>query len=175
MSKAGFFETIVGVVVVAVAVAFLGYSYTITGGDLSRGSYSLNAAFGRIDGIAVGADVKIAGVKVGAVTASALDPQTYQARVTFSLEDGVLVPEDSVAKVASDGLLGGAHIAIEPGASEVTLLAGETIALTQGSVDLLGLAFQAFTDSAASEGGEDASDNSGGGTGDLGDDPLGDF
>ena len=82
------------------------------------------------------------------------------------------MPEDSVAKVASDGLLGGAHIAIEPGASEITLSAGETIALTQGSVDLLGLAFQAFTDNAAREGGDSQDAN---GVSDLDDDPLGDF
>ncbi|MEZ5914055.1 MAG: hypothetical protein R3C42_00310 [Parvularculaceae bacterium] len=42
-------------------------------------------------------------------------------------------------------MLGGAHVAIEPGASDIMLAEGETIAITQGSVDLLGLAVQAFT------------------------------
>jgi len=150
MSRAGIFETAIGVVVVAVAALFLVYAYNISGRDLARGAYSLTAVFGRVDGVNTGAEVRIAGVKVGTVAGSELDTKTYEAKVQLSIAAGVPVPEDSVAKIVSDGVLGGAHVAIEPGASEENLRDGETIAITQGSVDLLGLAVQAFTSNATS-------------------------
>lgn len=145
MGKGQIFESIVGVAVLAVAIAFLAYAYETSGRALTARTYSLTAIFGRIDGVTPGSEVRIAGVKVGAVSGSALDPETFEARVRLNVANGVAVPEDSVAKVVSDGLLGGAHIAIEPGGSDVMLGEGDTIAITQGSVDLLGLAMQAFT------------------------------
>jgi len=151
MSRAGIFETIVGVVVLAVAALFLFYAYRASGQDSERGAYRLDAVFGRVDGVSVGSEVRIAGVKVGSVSANSLDPQTYEARVQLAVSSGVAIPEDSIAKVVSDGLLGGAHVSIEPGASDVMLKSGEQITLTQGSVDLLGLAVQAFTSNAGGE------------------------
>jgi phospholipid/cholesterol/gamma-HCH transport system substrate-binding protein len=146
MSRGQLFESIVGLFVIAVASAFLYYAYQASGRALTARTYTLNAVFGRIDGVTPGSEVRISGVKVGAVTDSRIDPATYEARVSLSLANSVKVPDDSVAKVVSDGLLGGAHIAIEPGASDVMLAQDDTIAITQGSVDLLGLAVQAFTE-----------------------------
>ncbi len=145
MSKGQVFETLVGVGVVAVAAGFLYYAYGASGRGATARTYPLNAVFGRVDGVTVGSEVRIAGVKVGAVSGNALDPQTYEARVTLSVASGIKLPDDTIAKIASDGLLGGAHIALEPGGSDVLLKAGDTISITQGSVDLLGLAMQAFS------------------------------
>lgn len=145
MSRAGIFETVVGVAVIAIAAMFLAYAYRTSGQDAARSGYRLEAVFGRIDGVTIGSEVRIAGIKVGSVSASRLDPVTYEAKVQLSIASDVPVPEDSIAKVVSDGLLGGAHVSIEPGASDVMLKSGEQITLTQGSVDLLGLAVQAFT------------------------------
>lgn len=163
MSRAGFFETVVGVFVIVVAAAFMVYAYGASGKALGRNTYELEAVFGRVDGVTVGSDVRIAGVKVGTVAANRLDLQTYEANVALAINKGITVPEDSVAKVVSDGLLGGAHIAIEPGAAEEMLRAGDKITITQGSVDLLGLAVQAFT----SQGGKKDRE--------AAEDPLGDF
>lgn len=165
MSKGQIFESIVGVFVIAVAAAFLYYAYQMSGRALTSRTYSLGAVFGRIDGVTPGSEVRISGVKVGAVSDSALDPKTFEARVTLSVARDIQIPDDSVAKVVSDGLLGGAHVSIEPGGSDVMLAEGDTIAITQGSVDLLNLAVQAFTGS-----GKDSSTGSGGGAAD----PLGD-
>jgi len=121
------------------------YAYGVSGrGDTAR-TYPVNAIFGRIDGVTVGSEVRVAGVKVGAVAMSALDPATYEARLTLSVASSVKLPEDTAAKIVSDGVLGGAHVALEPGGSDVMLAPGDTIAITQGSVDLLGLAMQAFS------------------------------
>ena len=159
MSRAGIFETIIGVIVVAVAALFLFYAYNVSGRDLARGAYTLTAVFGRVDGINTGSEVRMAGVKVGTVAGSELDTKTFEARVKMSIAASVPVPEDSVAKIVSDGVLGGAHVAIEPGASEENLRNGETIAITQGSVDLLGLAVQAFTSNAASGSSDNADED----------------
>lgn len=164
MSRAGFFETIVGALVIAVAAAFLAFAYGVSGKGVGRDHYQIGAVFGRVDGVTVGSEVRIAGVKVGSVAANSLDAKTYEANVELAIDRGVAIPQDSVAKVVSDGILGGAHIAIEPGAAEEMLVEGEKLTITQGSVDLLSLAVQAFT--------------SGGGKGEDSDkstDPLGDM
>lgn len=153
MSKGQIFESIVGIAVLIVAAFFLYYAYEQSGRALTARTYALNAVFGRIDGVTPGSEVRISGVKVGAVSDSGLDPKTFEARVRLLVAKGVEVPDDSVAKVVSDGILGGAHISIEPGGSETMLAEGDTISITQGSVDLLGLAMQAFAggDKAKSE------------------------
>lgn len=164
MSKGQLFESIFGVLVLAVAAAFLAYAYQMSGRALTSRTYTLGAVFGRIDGVTPGSEVRISGVKVGAVSDSALDPTTFEARVKLSVARDVRIPEDSVAKVVSDGLLGGAHVSIEPGGSDVMLAEGDTIAITQGSVDLLNLAVQAFTNSQKggnAEGAQEATDPSG--------------
>ncbi|MEZ5892800.1 MAG: MlaD family protein [Parvularculaceae bacterium] len=163
MSRAGFFETVIGAVVIAAAAAFLAYAYGASGKGVGRDQYRLSAVFGRVDGVTIGSEVRIAGVKVGSVSANTLDLRTYEANVELAIDRGVAVPDDSVAKVVSDGLLGGAHIAIEPGASEDMLKAGDKITITQGSVDLLGLAVQTFTNQKAGK--TDTTEA----------DPLGDF
>jgi len=145
MSRAGFFETIVGLAVIVVAAAFLAYAYGASGKAFGKDQYKLGAIFGRIDGVTVGSEVRIAGVKVGAVASNSLDTRTYEANVELAIDKDILIPEDSVAKIVSDGLLGGAHIAIEPGGAEEMLKEGDKIVITQSSVDLLGLAVDAFT------------------------------
>jgi len=169
MNRTGIFESLIGIVVVAVAIFFMVYAYSVSGKSFARDQYRLDAVFGRVDGVAVGSDVRIAGVKVGSVSANQLDLGTYEANLQLAIDGNVPVPDDSVAKIVSDGILGGAHVAIEPGASEDMLQAGDKITITQGSVDLLGLAVQAFTSQAGSAPAS-ASENT---QTEL--DPLGDF
>lgn len=145
MNRSAIFETIVGVIVVAVAAFFMIYAYSVSGKRIGGDHYRLDAVFGRIDGITIGSEVRIAGVKIGSVSANKLNLQTYEADIQMAIDRGVPIPEDSVAKIVTDGLLGGAHVSIEPGASEDMLLEGDKITMTQGSVDLLGLAVQSFT------------------------------
>ena len=145
MDRSGIFETVVGMVVIAVAAGFMVYAYGVSGRNIGANHYRLEAVFGQIDGITVGSEVRIAGVKIGSVAANTLNPKTYEADVALSIDTDVQIPEDSVAKIVSDGFLGGAHVSIEPGASEEMMLEGEKITITQGSVDLLGIAVKSFT------------------------------
>lgn len=168
MDRSGLFETVVGVAVVAVAALFFFYAYTVSGQAVGRDHYTVDAVFGRVDGVTVGAEVRIAGVKVGSVARHELNFDTYEANLELAIAAGVPIPEDSIAKIVSDGLLGGAHVAIEPGAAEEMLREGDKITITQGSVDLLGLAVQAFTNPSPA-----ANDDGDAGRTEL--DPLGDF
>ena len=170
MTRAGAFETILGFIVIAVAAVFMFYAYGVSGKSIGGDKYRVGAVFGRVDGITVGSEVRIAGVKVGAVAANSLNLETYEADLQLVIDRTIPIPEDSVAKIVTDGLIGGAHVAIEPGASDAMLQEGEKITITQGSVDLLGLAVQAFT----SQPGK-GSDGDGGDSDRNGLDPLGEL
>ncbi len=103
--------------------------------------YELVAKFRKAEGVDVGGDVRIAGIKVGSISAMTLDTKTYFATVTFVIDNGVAVPEDSLAKITSSSLLGDSFIAIDPGASDLMLEPGEELTFTQSSIsvgDLIG-------------------------------------
>jgi phospholipid/cholesterol/gamma-HCH transport system substrate-binding protein len=136
-------ETVVGAAVIATAAGF--FWYAAQSADVRvGGAYELSAKFRKADGVTVGGDVRIAGVKVGTIREMALDPQTFQAKVVVSIRDDVRVPDDSSALIASDGLLGGAHVAIQPGGSDFMLEPGGEFAFTQGSVNFLDLVGRAI-------------------------------
>jgi phospholipid/cholesterol/gamma-HCH transport system substrate-binding protein len=145
-------ETIVGALVALVAIGFLSFALARAGGGEGAGGYPLIAKFNRVDGISVGSDVRLSGVKVGAVSAVDLDPMTYMAKLTMSFGPGVKVPEDSTAKVVSDGLLGGAYIAVEPGGAEAMLARNGEFSHTQGPIDLFTVLASAMGGGAAKAG-----------------------
>jgi phospholipid/cholesterol/gamma-HCH transport system substrate-binding protein len=132
-------ETILGAIVAAVAIGFLAFAVTRAGAGETAGGYPLTARFNRVDGVNVGADVRLSGVKVGTVSSVAVDPTTYLAKLTLSVAPTVKLPDDSTARIASDGLLGGAYVSLEPGGSAEMLAAGGEIVNTTGTVDLLSL------------------------------------
>ena len=135
MAQRNLAETLTGAVVLVVAVGFLGYAVANTGRTPVSG-YSLHARFDRIDGMAVGADVRVAGVKVGSVTSARVDPQTYQAEIGFTVQNAVKLPRDTSAEITSDGLLGGKYLALVPGGDETMLAAGGSVTITQSAVSL---------------------------------------
>jgi phospholipid/cholesterol/gamma-HCH transport system substrate-binding protein len=87
----------------------------------------------------VGSDVRLSGIKVGTVEKVVLDPKTYNAVVTLALDNSVKLPDDSSARITSDGLMGNQYLSIEPGASNQMIKPGGQIENTQGSIDLIGL------------------------------------
>ncbi|HTI67090.1 MAG TPA: outer membrane lipid asymmetry maintenance protein MlaD [Caulobacteraceae bacterium] len=151
MAKEQWAETAVGAVVIAAAGGFLAYSLTVGGKGAGHG-YQVQAKFGQVGSLAPGAVVSVAGVKVGTVSSISLDPKTFLAVVKLDLDAKTPLPTDSVAKITSDGLLGGQHISIEPGGSSDNLKAGSEIENTQGSVDLFGLVGQFLRPSAPAAG-----------------------
>ena len=143
-------ETGVGAVVLAAAGIFLVYALGHTGGGVGgRGGYEVSARFGQVGALAPGASVTVAGVKVGTVSKIELDPKTFLARTRMTLQPGVRLPADSSVRITSDGLLGGQHIAIEPGGATEDLKPGAEFQTAQGAVDLFGLIGQFVRSSGA--------------------------
>ncbi len=145
-------ETLIGAVVLAAAGGFLVYAANSADIGGTGAGYDLVAEFRRAEGLSTGGDVRIAGVKVGRVRAMELDPTTYRAVVTLTIEEGLEIPEDTAAKIAATSLLGDNFIALVPGASDVMLAAGEEIAFTQDSVNILDLAARAVAGGTADDG-----------------------
>jgi phospholipid/cholesterol/gamma-HCH transport system substrate-binding protein len=132
-------ETGVGAIVLVAAGVFLVYALGNAGGLKHAGGYDLIAKFGEVGSLAPGAEVKVAGVKVGTVSKIDLDPKTFQAETHMTVNDNIQLPEDSTVKITSDSLLGGQHIAIEPGGSADNMKPGAQFQNVQGAVDLFGL------------------------------------
>jgi phospholipid/cholesterol/gamma-HCH transport system substrate-binding protein len=140
--ESSFVETLIGAIVIAIAVTFLSYGYSVT--DTGRvAGIELTAEFDRVDGLATGSDVRMSGIKIGTVTSQTLNRQNYFAVVTMNLSDEIQLPEDSSAKITSEGLLGGNYISLTPGGSDDMLENGDEIQFTQGAIDLIGLVGQA--------------------------------
>jgi phospholipid/cholesterol/gamma-HCH transport system substrate-binding protein len=128
-------ETLLGAIVLIVAVVFLGFAYSASQLGNESG-YELTARFDRVDGLQLGSDVRIGGIKVGSVVDQTLDPKTYRAEVRFTIRDDIEVPADSSVAVASDGLLGGKYLSLVPGGDVEMLKAGDEVFLTQSSINL---------------------------------------
>ncbi len=129
-------ETLMGAVVLVVAGMFLMFAYTTADIRPVRG-YSLTAKFERIDGVRLGTDVKLSGIKVGSIVGQALDPETYQAVLTLTVESGIKLPVDTVAQISSEGLLGGNFVQLVPGAEDKMISPGGQIKYTQAPVNLV--------------------------------------
>jgi phospholipid/cholesterol/gamma-HCH transport system substrate-binding protein len=123
-------ETLIGAVVVAAVVAALALFYVF--GHAGAGSgYEINARLSKVDGLGIGTEVRIAGIKVGSVTALDLDPKTYLVTVHMRMEDGIKVPTDSSMMINSAGLLGTPYLSITPGGDDTMIAAGGVIENTQ--------------------------------------------
>ncbi len=133
-------EVLVGGAVLAVAVGFLIYAGQATGfAPTKSNDYALSASFRSGEGVTIGTDVRLAGVKIGTVRGMSLNQQTYRADTVLTVKDGVLIPDDSTVVISSEGLLGGSFIEIFPGGSLENFAAGDEILDTQGAVSLVSL------------------------------------
>ena len=136
MPRRNLAELLTGTAVLAVAIGLLIYALGHSGARRVGAGYVLHARFDNIAGLSVGAPVRLAGVPVGRVLSESIDPKTYLADVALSIENGIKLPKDSSATVASESLLGGEYLSIDPGASNTMLAPGQAITITQGAVSL---------------------------------------
>jgi phospholipid/cholesterol/gamma-HCH transport system substrate-binding protein len=162
-------ETVMGAVVIAVAALFLFFAYTTSRvGGVS--GYPLTAQFSSVDGLGIGGDVRLAGVKIGTVTEETLDPKTFLATIHMTIEQQYKLPEDTVAKIVSPGLLGNKYLDLVPGGAEQIIPPGGRIKYTQASVsleDLIGQMIYSPAGGAGKAGGKPAQPNPGGLSGGL--------
>lgn len=142
-------ETLIGAVVLAVAAFFLVFAYNKAEVATVSG-YPLLAKFEKVDGVSIGTDVMLGGIKVGTVSNQHLDTKEYVAVLELSIMDDIQLPDDSAVKITSDGLLGGKYLSIQPGGSVDYLESGGEILFTQGSVDLTELIGKAIYNTSGS-------------------------
>ena len=136
-----FIETVIGAIVLGVAGLFLVFAYNKA--DIEKvDGYHVQAKFDRIDGISLGSEVRMSGIKIGSVSKATLDTETYFALVIMDIRPDVKIPDDTSIAVSSDGLLGEKFLALSPGGSNNMLKSGGELLSTQGSIDLMGLVGQ---------------------------------
>jgi phospholipid/cholesterol/gamma-HCH transport system substrate-binding protein len=135
MASRGIGEILTGAAVLLVAAGFIGFAVAHSGRTVATG-YKLHASFDHVDGLAAGAEVRIAGVKVGNVLDMHVDPKSFLADVTFSVSDKIHLPKDSAAEIDSESLLGGKYLNLSPGGDANDIAAGGTITITQSSISL---------------------------------------
>ena len=126
-------ETLMGALVLAVAVAFVVFAYSRTTVATVSG-YEVLAKFNRLDGLNRGADVRISGIKVGSVIDLTLDAKSFRAIARLSIAPEYQLPTDSTVSIVSDGLLGGRYASIEPGGADEMIQPGGEIQYTQDSI-----------------------------------------
>jgi phospholipid/cholesterol/gamma-HCH transport system substrate-binding protein len=129
--KRGAVETVLGAVVLLVAIGFVAFSARSIGVQSDSEVYLLNARFLKVGGLERGSDVRISGVKVGSVIERTLDTESFEAVVTFSVRSDIKLPADTEAGVTAEGLLGGKYLRLFPGQQAVMLSPGEDIAITR--------------------------------------------
>lgn len=132
-------ETFLGLAIILIATAFLIFTYKTTSITKFANTYTLKAKFDQIDGIVVGSDLKISGIKIGTVINLDLDLTNYNAIMTVAINNTIKLPEDSSMKIVTNGLFGNKYVDVSPGAEERILRSGDEIKYTQSSINLEGL------------------------------------
>lgn len=128
-------ESFVGFFVLIVAIYFLYIGYSSNHKSIQE-TYRVYAIFDRIDGLNIGSDVKVSGIKVGYIKDFYVDSKTYQAKVEFVVRKNLRFPKDSSAAVESESLLGGKYLSIRVGSDSAFLQENEVILDTQSSLNI---------------------------------------
>ena len=93
---------------------------------------SYNIIFNKIDGVQVGTDVLISGVKVGFVNKVSLE-KNYPL-VSVSIDKNIVLPNDSSISIQTDGLFGEKFMLIEMGGSEESMNENDFFSFYEDSI-----------------------------------------
>ncbi|SQD78462.1 outer membrane lipid asymmetry maintenance protein MlaD [Moritella yayanosii] len=130
-------ETSVGIFVL-IGILCVGY-LTIKLGKmelLSDNYYSVYADFNSATGLKGGANVEMAGVKIGQIDNIVLLPNIKIARVKLNIDKEITLSVDVIASVKTAGLLGDRYLSLTPGGSDEYLEAGDSIEETESALDI---------------------------------------
>lgn len=133
-------ETLIGAAVVVAALAVLGFFLLFRNAAGGEG-YEINARLAKVDGLGIGTEVRLAGIKIGSVTRLELDPRTYLVTVHMRIDDAIQIPTDSSLLINQANLLGTPYLSITPGGDEKMIASGGAIENTQSvnATDLMSL------------------------------------
>ncbi len=128
-------EITVGGLAFLALVLLLGFLYG--GRELTAkaasSDYIVVATFNRVDGLLVGAPVRLGGIQVGTVDGQVLDVY-YRAVTTLKIDADVKLPTDTSVAIHTDGLFGTKYVVLEPGGDEEFMGEGDEINFTQDAV-----------------------------------------
>ncbi len=142
-------ELTVGAFVAAGLAALLYLALQVSGvSRLVPGEgYTVEARFGNVGALRVGAPVTMAGVRIGQVTAIRLDETLFEAVVELTIDGRYdQLPQDTSASVLTAGLLGAQYVGLQAGGLDEYLGAGDRIELTQSALVLENLIGRFLTD-----------------------------
>ncbi len=123
---------LVGMVTLVVLVFAAGLSFSSSKIEAPTG-VTIIAEFSQIDGLTVGNEVRMSGIKIGEVTKLSLGGN-FTAVVDLRIDAAIQIPEDTAAKILTDGLFGSKHVMLDPGGSEDYFKTGDKFEVTQDSV-----------------------------------------
>jgi phospholipid/cholesterol/gamma-HCH transport system substrate-binding protein len=143
MMKQKTLEIWVGILMLLALAAFTFMAFKVSGLTASSAfvshSYTVNAQFSDVGGLKTRAAVRIAGVQVGEVSALSLNPETYEAKVSLSIENDVHLPTDTSAAITASGILGDNYISLTPGYASQNISNGGTINTTYAATSIQSL------------------------------------
>ena len=105
--------------------------------ELLQGNYYLvNARFQNVAGLKAGSSVEIAGVPVGRVSAIKVNPENFAAMVEMKIDKGVVLTDDTIASVKTQGLIGDKFIKLSPGGGTEEIKSWDTMVETESAIDI---------------------------------------
>ena len=122
-------EAIMGAVVLLVAGVFVSFAFNTAQVKIADG-YIVKASFYKIGGLQKGNDVRMRGIKVGTVLDRYLDPTTFDAVVEMSIDSNIRIPQDTLASISSEGIMGGKYVQLDPGQASESIQANGVISKT---------------------------------------------
>ncbi len=120
-----------------VALFFLAMQVSNLASITTSDGYEVTARFDNIGGLKVRSPVSMAGVRIGRVVDIGYDQKSFEAVVTMQIEPAYdKIPEDTIAKIYTSGLLGEQYVGFDPGGSLENLQQGSEIMITQSALVL---------------------------------------
>ena len=104
---------------------------------VSPQSYRVRARFSNVGDLKQRAPVKLAGVTVGKVGSVQL--VNFRGEAELVIDRKVVLPKDTIASIATAGLLGEAFVSLSPGGAEANLADGDSISHTEPAVNVVDL------------------------------------
>ena len=128
------------VMILAALLSFMNARHAIVS-DTVSGAMVVTAKFNKVDGLSEGSEVRMGGIRIGAVSSMALDDR-FRAVVQLRIDYDIGLPKDTSAAIHTDGLFGSKFVVLEPGAEEGIMRSRDEIEFTQDALvvsDLLDL------------------------------------
>ncbi|AOX19732.1 organic solvent ABC transporter substrate-binding protein [Kozakia baliensis] len=132
-SRGGAF--VASALVLVVAAGFALYAGAQRHGPVNE-TQRMSARFVSANGLNPGAEVVLAGVRVGTVKSIALNEKTQMADVNFMLNRDIHLPSDSVVGIGAPTMTSDNALQITPGHAAHLLASGETISNTRDQMSL---------------------------------------